>query len=369
MRRLGKGPTQWTRGSAPGGPPEGGAEGSRLTVSNQGAYRAHPLFSVRQIRGLDAYIVPDRPVMPPSSTADNGGFAWFVTLRPRAETYTKPLRDRFVRHILESLKPDWHWIVEEKSNHVHAAFFLHDGQQRSNLVTGFLGKATAKRSDAPLFLLDEQEKANFRRFTKDGKAAVKNLTTVQCITEYLSGEYARKVDDDFLVLSENLPDDEDISELEEYLPCVDGLKRKRQRSPWYHQAEAAYFEFRKAHPAEYPFPTDERHVLRFVNKSMYATRTMDVIADQKILKARVVALVKFINMYEGDEYNDITLLDCESQLKGRKKHKAIMDSQRFNVFADMDVEKSLQRQRGVYTDGTLVGQPEVDPGSPSQSDP
>ncbi len=249
--------------------------------------------------------------MPPSASADNGGFAWFTTFRPRE--YTEERRDKFVNYVenLEGL--DWHWIVEEKGNHIHCVTFMHTGWQRSNWITGFLGPKEAKKSNAPLFSLDDDEKANFRRAPKEGKGAVKNCTSIEVIREYLSGEYARKVDDEFQVLSENLPDEDDIAELETYLPRVDGLKRKRICSQWY----AMQAEHMTA--AKIPKPCTERQVLGFINNRMYVKKDIDIIADQKLLKQKVVALVKYYNEDDSPKYNDMTLLDDDMNLNYLKK--------------------------------------------------
>lgn len=227
--------------------------------------------------------------MPPATNADNGGFAWMLTIRPRGEHFTDELVESVQNYIVNKLQPDWHLIVKEKGNHLHCAVFLHDPKQRSNIITQFLNN--------PLKDYDDTEKKNFRKYDKEKKSgAVINMTTLGMVSDYLSGEFDGKEDDEYVVISEKLPDNDDISELEEYLPAVDGLKRKRQISVWYANLEA---EYRQMHPNTEVM--NEEEALRFIQYKMFTAKDMDIIADQCILRQKVRSFVPYFNggMPEG----------------------------------------------------------------------
>ena len=257
--------------------------------------------------------------MPPSASADNGGFAFLVTVRPRE--YDLDLEEKVRKYVLEKLKPDWHLGVREKDNHSHWTLFFNKGYQRSNLITMFLNN--------PLKGYDDAEKKNFRHYNREAKTgAVFNCTTLGIVSEYLSGECDKKLDDDFHVVSENLPQSDDISELEEYLPAVDGLKRKRQISVWYALQEEEYVK------QELPVPTDEETILGFLNKRMYETRDMDVLADQKKLKEKVRALVKYVNKDASATYNDNQGLDEHEMMHARKHMRRDINHAKYNIWAD-----------------------------------
>lgn len=244
--------------------------------------------------------------MPPSASADNGGFAWFITIRPR--DYTDELEQAVITYITEKLKPDWHLGVREKGNHSHWTIFTNKGIQRSNLITQFLNN--------PLKGYTDDEKKLFRTYNRESKTgAVLNCTTLGVVAEYLSGEFDKKLDDDFEVISENLPAPEDISELEEYLPAVDGLKRKRQISVWYALQAQEYKE------RDMPKLVTEETVLSFLNHRMYVWKDMDILADQKKLKEKVRCLVRYMNEDGSATYNDRQLLDEDDMLHAKKSMK------------------------------------------------
>ena len=75
--------------------------------------------------------------MPPNASADNGGFAWFVTVRPRPEHFTDELIAD-VKKYIQKIRPDWHIAVIEKGSHIHVTYFMHEPAQRSNVVTNWL---------------------------------------------------------------------------------------------------------------------------------------------------------------------------------------------------------------------------------------
>jgi len=213
-----------------------------------------------------------------------------VTIRPKAENFTEDLVLSVKDYIVDKWQPDWHLIAMEKGNHLHCAMFLHEPQQRSNVITKFLNN--------PLKAYDDDEKKNFRRFDRASKTgAVLQLTTLGIVAEYLSGEFERKLEDEFEIISERLP--EDISELEEYLPAVNGLKRKRQVSVWYSTLEA---EFRAARPDVEVIT--EADALLFVQTKMFVSRDMDIIADQRILRQKIRSFVPYFNKEAIGYYTD-----------------------------------------------------------------
>ena len=222
--------------------------------------------------------------MPPNASADNGGFAFSITVRPRAEHFTDELVDTFCEYVETTMGADWYLIVKEKGNHLHAAVFLHEPQQRSNFITKLLNN--------PLRVYDEDEKRNFRKYDRTSKTgAVINLTSLGFVAEYLSGEFDRKLDDEFEVLKEHLPPATDISELEEYLPAVDGLKRKRQISVWYAKLAEDY---RKDRPDSHEEMTEDE-ALDYIQYRMFVVKDMDIIADQRILRMKVRSFVPYFN--------------------------------------------------------------------------
>lgn len=232
--------------------------------------------------------------MPPSSTAVGGGFAFQITVRPRAEHFTDDLVDAFCDYVENKMGCDFHLIVKEKDNHLHAAVFLHEPQQRSNLITKLLNN--------PLRGYDEDEQRNFRRLTKSGgstKGAVTQMYNTGMVVNYLSGEHEGKEDDAYEVLSSNLPDDDDISELEEYLPAAGGLKKSQQITSWCAKMEA---HFREKHPDVEEMT--EKIALVFVQTRMFVTRDMDIIYDQKVLRQKIRAFVPYFNKKAPGYYLD-----------------------------------------------------------------
>lgn len=230
--------------------------------------------------------------MPPKTSADNGGFAWFVTIRPKPEHFNEQLEDDVIKYVETKLKPDWWLLVKEKGNHLHCAVFMHDPEQRSNFVTKWLNN--------PLKNYEDEEKKNFRRYDREKKSgAVLQMTTLGTVVEYLSGDYGDKAEDEFEVLSEKLPPVEDISELEEYLPAVNGLKRKRQMSVWYAELEE---DFKEKHP-DITVMT-EALALRYVQRRMFCLRDMEVMADQRILRQKLRSFVSYFNQEVSGFYTD-----------------------------------------------------------------
>ena len=254
--------------------------------------------------------------MPPATTADNGGFAFMVTVRPRE--YDEQVEAAMLEYI--DGKVDHFLAVREKGNHSHWALFFHKGVQRSNLITMLLR--------GPLkSYFDEDEAKLFRRYDRERKTgAVINMTTLGIVAQYLSGEFDKKEFDEFLVIDEKLPSSEDISELEEYLPAVDGLKRKRQVSVWYAQ-QAEKYKLK-----DMPMPATERTVLQFLNTRMYVDKDIDILADQRILKQKTVALVRYINEDGSATYNDGHLLDEDNCLAGRKSQKVHVQARAYRAF-------------------------------------
>ena len=242
--------------------------------------------------------------MPPNASADNGGFAWMITIRPRGENFTDELIQDVKAYVEEKLKPDWYLLVIEKSNHIHAAIFLHNPLQRSNLITNWCNN--------PLKGWSDDEKRNFRKWNREEKTgAVMNMTTLQMVSEYLSGEFDTKLGDDFEILAEKLPPADDTALLEEYLPAVNGLKRKRQISVWYAAQEEAYKQAAREIPRENSLldgitnaPLNEMTLLAFLQHRMYVVREIEIIADERILQQKVRALLAYMRREATGFYQD-----------------------------------------------------------------
>jgi hypothetical protein len=275
--------------------------------------------------------------MPPISGADNGGFAWLLTFRPRPENFTDDLVDAVTEFITTKLDADWHWVVKEKGNHLHAAIFLHKPQQRPNIITKFIGDPRYKTSYAPLRHWSDEEKKNFSRYDRERKTgAVINMTTLGAVASYLSGEFDSKLGDDFEVISQKLPPAEDISELEQYLPAVDGLKRKRQISVWYAQQEEYFNNAKKERtiPEITDAPLSERTLVYFLQHRMWVARDMENLADQRILQQKARALLGYMQKVATGRYTDPKLKtyeDADQEPCTRCHHCSNMDAEQIKL--------------------------------------
>lgn len=231
--------------------------------------------------------------MPPDPAFHGGCNAFVVTVRPREEHFSDELVDSVRTYVETKIGADWHLIVKEKGNHLHCAVFLHEPQQRSNFATKWLNN--------PLRDYDEQERRNFRKWDNArNTSAIKGMTSLHMVTEYLSGQYEGKEDDDFEVVSENLPSSDDISELEEYLPAVNGLKKDKDNiRSWCGKMEPL---FREKHP-DVEVMT-EALALMFIQTKMFVDRDMDIIYDQRILRQKVRSFVPFFNKNAPGYYLD-----------------------------------------------------------------
>ena len=141
------------------------------------------------------------------------------------------------------------------------------------------------------------------------------MTSLFLISEYLSGEYYAKLGDEFEVLSEHLPPADDISELEEYLPAVDGLKRKRQLSVWYAQMEEYWYaqmamkdsplrDCLYIDPETQDPELNESNLLGLAQYRMWVARDMELISDERILQQKVRALLGFMKKEVTGRYED-----------------------------------------------------------------
>lgn len=224
---------------------------------------------------------------------DGGCLAYFATLRPRRGISDSDLRR--LTDWLPSVAQHWLVVVEKEgeARHAHAAIFPHKPQQRSNICTMLLRNVASQ--------WDDDEKANLRRFDrKSGTGAVKTLTSVELITEYLNGTYATKSDDPFYILSEKLPDD--LSELESFIPDVGQLKR----------AKNVKFHTLLAHLTKHfnwPAKTDPRAQkytmwdLTLCHASLQNNDHIEFITDPRIRKNHLDA---FLEWYHGND-RDVAL--------------------------------------------------------------
>lgn len=155
---------------------------------------------------------------------DNGGaWAYFSTLRPRDwESRPPDFESKVItRTRAESL---YHIIVKENDNHLHVCSFLYKSQTRYNYSVGWFTAA-----DSPCNFFDDEERHNLYKSPRNKKKAVENITTTEVISSYLSGEYVKKIDKPFEILSAKLPSD--LSELEFWIPDVGALKGPKYYNP------------------------------------------------------------------------------------------------------------------------------------------
>lgn len=156
-------------------------------------------------------------------STEGGCYAFFATFRPR-DGITDATIGRLVQRAPE-LCSYW-FIVEEKEGverHAHAVLFPKKPQQRSNLIT-MLTRTVISDWTA-------DEKKNFRRWDKQRKTgAVKTVTHLECITDYLDGTRASKSEDKYAIIDQKLPSD--LGQLEKYLPDVGKLKKPKNQ--WCH---------------------------------------------------------------------------------------------------------------------------------------
>lgn len=233
--------------------------------------------------------------MPPATSADNGSFAYLITIRPRAGNYTRERVNNVLSWLEQSKEqkkvniiPDWIFAVEEESNHAHICVFLHYPYQRGNLVKELLKH--------PLQWMDHDEAKNFSSYNRlTNQAACKSITSVEVVASYLSGgaHYAAKEDRPFEVLLAQLPEDGDISALEEYLPAVDGLKRKRQISVWYAEQERL---LQAEGVATSAITLPEIHT--YLARRMFKDRDMEICVDPRILRQRINGLYAYMTQPE-----------------------------------------------------------------------
>lgn len=229
--------------------------------------------------------------MPP--IGDNGIFAFFITIRPRIEEFTDSFVKSTVSYVLSLPDLEYNFIVQEGHgddyDHLHLVLFFAKGKKRENLC--------AMIANSCLKECTPETVRNFKKWRTDGSASVKAATSLDLITSYLSGEHSSKLGDPNTVLSNNLPE-EDLSSLEQYLPAVDGLKKKRNISIWYAQQKKYFLD-------DYPdVPISEATVLMFLKRRMFTTKDMDVISDPRILRQKCRALVSYMTNDEDPTYSD-----------------------------------------------------------------
>lgn len=151
-------------------------------------------------------------------SSDKGGcYAFFATFRPRNGITDDDISR--ILHYIPKLAMYWLLVIEKEGaeRHAHLVLFPHIAQQRSNVVT-LLSKHC-------LAGWDKDEIANFKRWDRrTGTGCVKTATSLDLISSYLDGTYAKKADDFFEVRDEQLP--ADLHELEKWIPDVGALKRR-----------------------------------------------------------------------------------------------------------------------------------------------
>jgi len=159
------------------------------------------------------------PRAPKKRKPAGGHQGWFATMRPRGG-----IQDKSIKSVLQYTRKHcmWWFIVKEKDGedgHLHCVFISRRCVQRSNIISGYLKH--------PLADWDDASKENLRHWdVAKCTGAWKPLTSLNVITDYLSGNRESKKGDAYQVISSELP--EDLSELEKYIPDVGELKRPKK---------------------------------------------------------------------------------------------------------------------------------------------
>lgn len=146
--------------------------------------------------------------------------SFFSTVRRQKPAVVDDSDVQRIRQYLEKTSL-WWFIVREKSgvdSHLHIVDFLKRPQQRCNYIFQFQKHCLASWTDA------ERHNHKYWNHTTN-QAAVKSTTSLELITDYLSGTRKEKSDDPFEIIDKHLPDD--LSELETFLPDVGALKRPK----------------------------------------------------------------------------------------------------------------------------------------------
>jgi len=207
----------------------------------------------------------------------------------------------------------WWFIVKEKDGedgHLHCVFISRRCVQRSNIISGYLKH--------PLADWDDASKENLRHWdVAKCTGAWKHLTSLNVITDYLSGNRESKKGDAYQVISSELP--EDLSELEKYIPDVGELKRPK--NIWCHTLHDQLIERFKWPPSRPTVPqygdcrhqdpdlhvTEEYLVSCF--KTLENEDIRDIMLEKKHLKIR--AFLQWWNLDSSHKYQGSLSLDSD----------------------------------------------------------
>jgi hypothetical protein len=222
----------------------------------------------------------------PSASAGNGGFAYFVTVRPRGGVRPGSHLEKLVINYTREICANGYYIIvaeeEDEERNLHVACFTDKPYQRFNFIRGYLRNA--------LFSFDDDEKRNFSQYDRNKKnGCVVTMTSLGCIENYIDSTYGAKRGDSYQLLAEYLPDAECTEVLKNFLPAVDGLKRKHQISVWYLEQEKKY------HELNLPKPATMYTVSAMLERRMFKDRDMEIISNLKVYREKCHALVCFIN--------------------------------------------------------------------------
>lgn len=201
--------------------------------------------------------------------------AWALTVRPKdglTDTMLQAI-DKFAHRC------KYHLLGVEKEGtdkHAHLGIFLDKPSTKSNICNRLLAAPALKcLASAEVKVL---------------RAGVKIMYNSDYIFGYIGNE---DKGDAYTEVSRSLPDD--IGELESFYPPPGDTSAKKPVSIWYATRAAAY---------DGPTPATEVSVLRHLMTLMFSEKTIEVIADQRILQQKCRALKAYINSYTDPTYLD-----------------------------------------------------------------
>lgn len=226
------------------------------------------------------------------SQFDEGGcYSFFATFRPVHGISSETIR-RICKYAHTSCAY-WFIVAEKEAHekHVHAVLFPKKSQQRSNIITNLTRHCISDWTDA--------EQKNFRRWDKVTKTgAVKVVTHLEVITDYLDGTRVKKCNDPFEIVDQFLPDD--LAVLEKYIPNVGALARKK--NIWCHTWHKAFIDV-FGWPHEKGLHVEENYVLCCV-KHCENIDKFEICVDTRIKKNKVRAFAQWWNSDCYDTYGD-----------------------------------------------------------------
>lgn len=204
--------------------------------------------------------------------------AFAITLRPHGGMI-QPDIDAFAAYC-ES-KADYYNIVTEKkgqARHIHASMYFKDKKMRKSNINLEISRLR------PLL-----GRYQFRSQWESMKSIWSKACKILIIYNDGWENYLQK-DPDVTFIKAKMP--EDMDELKKLWVAKNGIP-KRQTSPWFHKMERLWYE-------EYDEGDEiEWHTVGdFMYKHMYNTRIINVIKNDRDIRAAVTNLIRFLKRQE-----------------------------------------------------------------------